>query len=149
MVAIAQFVYISMFPELYECFLLQFALALLGFQPKALRYLLTELATPLGITILLFLVWVIQCQSGLSSQFACYHYIACSCKNSDFKSDFFHQASFLFFLVKFYIRTFVSLQKCIQACFSELKSHIRGFLLAETRVHVAVQRHNCIYICFA
>ena len=71
---------------------------------------LTELATPLGITILLFLVWVVQCQSKLSLWFAFCCSLTWSSRISDLKFDLFDLASFFIFLAKLSIHTFVCLQ---------------------------------------
>ena len=105
----------------------------------------TELATPLGMTILLFLVWVVQCQLGLSSWFACCDSFSCSCRNLDLKSDLFDQALFFIFLAKLSIHTFVCLQKHTHGCFCELKLCIQEFILSKVCVHALVLGHSCIY----
>lgn len=61
---------------------------------------ITKLATLLGITILLFLVWVVQCQSGLSLWFACCYILIWSTRVLDLKSDIFYLAWFFTFIAK-------------------------------------------------
>lgn len=71
---------------------------------------ITELATPLGIIILLFPIWVVQCKSGLSLWFDCCYSLTWSSRVSNLKSDLFDLAFFFIFLAKIYIRTLLYLQ---------------------------------------
>ena len=86
-----------------------FSIGVLTQSPRVLIPII-ELATPLGITILLFLVWVVQCQSGLNLWFACYYSLIWSTRVLDLKFDLFDLALFFIFFAKLSIRTFVCLQ---------------------------------------
>lgn len=70
----------------------------------------TELVTPLGITILLFLVWVVQCQSRLDLWFACCYSFIWSTRVLVLKSDLFDLALFFTFLAKLCVRLLLYLQ---------------------------------------
>ena len=69
---------------------------------------LTKLATTLGTTPLLFLVWVCSSQSGLSCLFACCCCVVCSCRNLNCKFGQFLRNVFYFFLKSFIYIVFLS-----------------------------------------
>lgn len=100
------------------------------------------MATPLGTTLLLFLVWVFSSQSGLSCLFACCFCVVCSWILS-FASFF---RLFFIFLEIFYIRCFSCLQRCIYACFLKW-TYIYASFLRHSRIYTqSIHQYSRIYL---
>jgi len=123
-----------------------FPSALLGFSTQSPRVVspVTKLATPLGITILLFLVWVVYSQSGINFLIACFCVLLGPLMSWASNLIFLIQPWFLFFLINLCICFLLCLQKRIHAGFRKLDSRICEFPVLEKRLHAFVFLHNCI-----
>lgn len=107
----------------------------------------TELATPLGITILLFLVWVAHSQLGLSIWFACGYSLIWSTRLLGIKYDLWIRLCFYFFFQSF-VYAFYFVYSSIYMLVSVKWTRVYASFLCQKRVCTLLCLNTVTYANF-